>query len=351
MTGTTSYSWDFENRLTQVTLSGTSGTVTFKYDPFGRRIYKQSPNATSIFVYDGDALVETVNSSGGGVARYTQGQNIDEPLAMERGSTVDYYEADGVGAVTSLTAANGSVAQSYAYDSFGNTTNSSGSLTNFYRYAGREFDTETDLYYNRARYYDGNTGRFISEDPIQFLGSADFYTYANNGPVRYIDPSGLETEVILWNPAGYGESSFGHVSVEINGTSYSWGPAPGSNPLNKCCRAGVMNVQPAQKFVNTNTKFRSGLGYVLNLTASQETAFANFLKNFKGNYNLVDRNCGNPVLAGLRALGFNLVLPEGPAMGLDPMPIMPNDLDYALGHTNGLVTGWVPYPQQSSSTK
>jgi RHS repeat-associated protein len=285
------------------------------------------------------------------MARYTQGQNIDEPLAMERGSTVDYYEADGVGAVTSLTAPNGAVAQSYAYDSFGNTTNSLGSLTNFFRYAGRELDTETNLYYNRARYYDGNTGRFISEDPIQFLGSADFYTYANNGPVRYVDPSGLETEVILWNPAGYGESSFGHVSVEINGTSYSWGPAPGGNPLNKCCKAGAMNVQPAQKFVNTNTKFRSGLGYVLNLTAPQETAFANFLNNYKGNYNLAANNCGNPVLAGLRALGFNPVLPPGPAMGLDPIPVMPNDLDYALGHTNGLVTGWVPYPQQSSSAK
>jgi len=37
---TTSYSWDFENRLSSVTLPGTGGTVGFKYDPFGRRIYK-----------------------------------------------------------------------------------------------------------------------------------------------------------------------------------------------------------------------------------------------------------------------------------------------------------------------
>jgi YD repeat-containing protein len=83
------------------------GTVTFKYDPFGRRIEKISPNATSIFVYDGDNLVETANASGGEVARYTQGPNIDEPLAMQRGSTADYYEADGLGSITSLTASNG----------------------------------------------------------------------------------------------------------------------------------------------------------------------------------------------------------------------------------------------------
>jgi hypothetical protein len=57
---------------------------TFKYDPFGRRIEKISPTTTSIFVYEGDNLVETVNSTGGAVARYTQGQDIDESLAVQQ---------------------------------------------------------------------------------------------------------------------------------------------------------------------------------------------------------------------------------------------------------------------------
>jgi uncharacterized protein RhaS with RHS repeats len=127
---------------------------TFKYDPFGRRIEKISPTATSIFVYDGDGLVETVTASGAEVARYAQGQYIDEPLAMDRAGAIDYYEQDGLGSVTSLTAPNGSVAQSYTYDSFGNTTNSSCSLISYFRYTGREFDKETNLYYYRARYYD-----------------------------------------------------------------------------------------------------------------------------------------------------------------------------------------------------
>src|SRR5215467_3076801 len=52
-TGTTSYAWDYENRLTSVTLPGSGGTVTFKYDPFGRRVEKILPTATSIFAYDG----------------------------------------------------------------------------------------------------------------------------------------------------------------------------------------------------------------------------------------------------------------------------------------------------------
>jgi YD repeat-containing protein len=84
-TGITTYAWDFENRLTSVTLPGTGGTVSFKYDPFGRRIYKSSSGGTSVFAYDGDNLVEETNASGTAVARYSQGLNIDEPLAMLRG--------------------------------------------------------------------------------------------------------------------------------------------------------------------------------------------------------------------------------------------------------------------------
>ena len=192
-TGTTSYTWDYENRLASVTLPNSGGTVTFKYDPLGRRIYKESPNATSIFLYDGDDLVETVNSAGSTVARYTPGPNIDEPLAMQRGTTTDYYEADGLGSVTSLTASNGTVAQSYAYDSFGNTTNSTGSLTNFFRYTAREFDTETGLYFYRARYYDPTAGRFASEDPLLFGGGdPNFYVYVDGDPVDYTDITGTD---------------------------------------------------------------------------------------------------------------------------------------------------------------
>jgi YD repeat-containing protein len=83
---TTHYNWDFENRLTSVQLPGSGGTVSFKYDAFGRRVEKVSSSTTSIYVYDGDNLIEEINSAGTAVARYTQGLNIDEPLAMLRGS-------------------------------------------------------------------------------------------------------------------------------------------------------------------------------------------------------------------------------------------------------------------------
>jgi RHS repeat-associated protein len=190
-TGTTNYSWDFENRLTSVTLPGSGGTVSFAYDPFGRRIKKASSAGTSIYAYDGDNLAEEANAAGAAVARYSQGLNIDEPLAMLRSSTTSYYQADGLGSVTSLTNAAGTAAQNYTYDSFGNIIATTGSLVNSFRYTGREWDTETNLYYYRARYYDPNIGRFISEDPIHFKSGINFYSYVSNSPTGFVDPSGL----------------------------------------------------------------------------------------------------------------------------------------------------------------
>jgi RHS repeat-associated protein len=141
------------------------GIASFKYDPFGRRIYKSSASGTSIYAYDDKNLIEEVNAVGSAVARYAQGGNIDEPLAMLRSSTTSYY-GDGLGSVTSLSNTAGAVAQTYAFDSFGNQTASSGSLTNPFQYTGRELDSETSLYYMRARYFDPSNGRFISEDPL-----------------------------------------------------------------------------------------------------------------------------------------------------------------------------------------
>jgi YD repeat-containing protein len=141
-------------------------TETFKYDPFGRRIYKSSSAGTSVYDYDGDNLIEETNSSGAVVARYEDTQNIDEPLAMLRSGATSYYHADGLGSVTSLSSAAGSIANTYTYDSFGNLTASTGSLVNPFRYTARESDTETSLYYYRARYYDPTAGRFLGEDPI-----------------------------------------------------------------------------------------------------------------------------------------------------------------------------------------
>lgn len=188
--GTTNYTWDYENHLVSVS-TPSSGTVNFAYDPFGRRIFKSSATGTSIYAYDGDNVSEELDSAGNPAARYAQGLGVDEPLAMYRSGVASYFHADGLGSVTSLSDGSGAVAASYVYDSFGNLSSSTGTLTNSIRYTAREFDSETGLYYYRARYYDPAVGRFLSEDPIQFSGGPNFYVYVWNGPIDEVDPSGL----------------------------------------------------------------------------------------------------------------------------------------------------------------
>jgi RHS repeat-associated protein len=213
-TGTTTYSWDYDNRLTSVTLPGSGGAVSFKYDPFGRRIYKSSSSGTSVYAYDAKNLVEETNATGAVVSRYLQGFYMDEPLAMLRSATTSYYQVDGLGSVTSLTNSAGAAAQTYTYDSFGNIVATTGSLTNSFRYTGREFDTETSLYYYRARYYDSITGRFLREDPKRFqTTSTNFYLYVRNNPINGKDPYGLFTI----NLGGTLSGQFGPINLNYSG--------------------------------------------------------------------------------------------------------------------------------------
>src|SRR5262249_1689827 len=97
--GTTQYAWDFENRLTSVTLPGSGGIVTFKYDPLGRRIQKNSAAGTTNYLYEGWNVVGELNAAGTITGKYGQGDGVDQPLAMSRTGLTDFYNADGLGSV------------------------------------------------------------------------------------------------------------------------------------------------------------------------------------------------------------------------------------------------------------
>ena len=196
--------WDYENRLTRMerTKAAEKRTVTFKYDPFGRRIEKKlvtiidgvTKMTTTTYVYDNEdiALEITNNGTTTTTNRYIHGPGIDEPLALERNGQFYFYHQDGLGSITAITDSSRNIVQRYTYESFGN-PRSTTSFQNSYQYTSREYDKETGLHYYRARYYDPAEGRFISKDPIGFDGGINIYTYTFNNPIRYTDPFGLDT--------------------------------------------------------------------------------------------------------------------------------------------------------------
>jgi len=109
------------------------------------------------------------------------------------GYTSYYYHADGLGSITGLSDAPGTMVQTYGYDAFGNVTVSgSGNVSQPFMFTGREYDSETGMYFYRARYYDPVVGRFVTKDPIGFGGKdINLYAYVWSCPVNWADPTGF----------------------------------------------------------------------------------------------------------------------------------------------------------------
>jgi RHS repeat-associated protein len=185
----TTYTWDYRNRLTKVT-SG-SLVVEYGYDAEDRRVSKRVNGVTQEkYVYDGDDIALVVDAGGAILERYLYGDGTDNVLSrVSAGSTV-WSLGERQGSVVDLVDEGGNVLNHFVYDSFGNRTASTTAEFRF-GYTGRELDLETGLYYYRARYYDSQLGRFISEDPIGFsAGDTNLYRYVNNSPTNYTDPTG-----------------------------------------------------------------------------------------------------------------------------------------------------------------
>ena len=99
----------------------------------------------------------------------------------------------------SQASSSGSIVESYVYDAYGNVTIRNGSGTviptsaygNRFLFQGREYDYTTQLYHFRARRYDPETGRWLSNDPIGISGGLNLYAFCSNDPVNFVDPSGL----------------------------------------------------------------------------------------------------------------------------------------------------------------
>jgi RHS repeat-associated protein len=190
---TWTYTWDVENRLTQVQNNG-STVATFAYDPLGRRVQKVAGGVTTTWIYDGSAILQQV--SGGSTLKYVHGPGVDEPLASDDATALSYFHADGLGSIVKATSTAGAVTLSRQYDAWGNLQ--LGATTNGFAFTGREWDSETGLYFYRARYLDPKAGRFLSEDPIGFRGGVNFYAYAGNDPVLHADPTGL-LQCVKWS--------------------------------------------------------------------------------------------------------------------------------------------------------
>jgi RHS repeat-associated protein len=204
--------WDSESRLVETVHA--DGTVEeHRYDAAGNRVETAvTPfgGATSVTRYIVDTraklshVVAEVNAGGAIQAHYIRAG--DELLSVVRPTGTRFYHADALGSVRRLTDETGAVTDTYTFDALGNLTAQAGTDPNPYLFAGEPIGAQGELYYNRARYLDPATGRFLSMDP--FAGDVlqpktlHRYLYALGNPVNFTDPSG--------------EMGLASVSVSIN---------------------------------------------------------------------------------------------------------------------------------------
>lgn len=207
------FSYDYKNRLIQVkNVSDASLVTEYQYDILGRRIEKKTNTETTQYVYDGqDIISETRIHSGATLQKtYINGLWVDNLIAYDQeeidinntGSIITnryYFHKDHLWSIIGITDNTGITVSTYIYDAFWKSHLTSGIDTGNTRlFTGREYDSETGLYYYRARYYSAELGRFISRDPIGTTDDVNLYGYVGNNPVMFSDPMGKEKILIFW---------------------------------------------------------------------------------------------------------------------------------------------------------
>jgi RHS repeat-associated protein len=205
--------WDTRNRLTDVWEQVWAGQfflgynqTQFAYDAEGNRTHKTFNGATTRYTVNphglnamSEVLIEHKPDNTkrwyvwGGPAGLLHESQTDSSGTE---TAVRFYHSDQVGSTLALTDSAAEVTGRVEYSPYGMITHATGVIDTPYLFNGAfgvQTDAETGLLHMRARYYHPWLGRFISEDPIQFSGGANWYAFANGNPIMLFDPKGQYT--------------------------------------------------------------------------------------------------------------------------------------------------------------
>ena len=210
-----SFTWDAENRL--IAAEKTGQRLEFKYDYLSRRVEKkviegEATTKNERFVYDSFKQVERLNALDSNAIVQKFVWSGETMLSMTDSNDTYYYTQDANKNVSELIADDGTVKAHYEYSPFGKAIVSNGDLAddNPFRFSSEFTDDETDLVYYNFRYYNPDTGRWLSRDPIEEQGGKNLYSVIQNNMINAIDMLGLAASCdcsgngggllgILWN--------------------------------------------------------------------------------------------------------------------------------------------------------
>jgi RHS repeat-associated protein len=186
------YVYDARNLLREVQRDGTL-LESYQYDYQGHRIKKAGPDGVVRYVWDGNNILLETDDHGNTIAKYDYAG--DRLLAVHHVTEgTAFYLLDALGSPVALIRQDGAVAARYKLDAWGVLRVEQGSTPNPFRFTGHQFDEATGLYYAKARYYNPETARFLTEDPVKgnILDPLTLnpYLYGHANPTVYVDPDG-----------------------------------------------------------------------------------------------------------------------------------------------------------------
>lgn len=209
------YTFDWESGRQLKEIKGNGKNIEFEYNDEGMRTRKITDDEDIYYhVVDDKVTYEVIyNNDGEEEEIYYTYDGDDRLVSLNFKGQEYYYVRNAENDIIALTDNSGKVVVSYAYDSWGKLLGIEGELKdtlgvkNPYRYKGYRYDSETGLYYLKARYYNPELGRFISVDAVvgktgEIL-SHNLFSYCANNPVNAIDEDGNRFEWIKskWNAA------------------------------------------------------------------------------------------------------------------------------------------------------
>ncbi|MEU5438736.1 RHS repeat-associated core domain-containing protein [Streptomyces sp. NPDC020719] len=249
--GQRTYTWNARGQLTGLTAAGRGSA--FGYDPLGNRTTKTVAGITRNFLTDNSNPVAEQDGSGTTTATVTT-SGLDEFLTRSENGATQTYLTDALGSVVGLANSDGTIATTYAYDPAGQPTATGTATTNPYTFTGRE-DDGTGLLYYRSRYYDPQTGRFISQDPIGQNGGTNLYQYALSSPTIFSDPSGNNPMLAGCVVGGLLDGGTDWLTQRLSGRKVDWGHVAAAGATG--CLSGMLG---------------EGLGMMLEAKAGARTA-------------------------------------------------------------------------------